>query len=120
MIDEVKYGTSRPDDGLTDRMTPNWTSGLRDQDLEAFLAKFSCPLTMKVQPSCAVVMEFQEVPEPRDAYFWRVRQVDGGFILEQPGGTGHIGIRSEVFHSDLLEKWAEEETSLLLEITHGP
>ena len=114
-MDEVKYSLDdKPE--FTDRMTPPWWSETRRQELQEYwdahnlFDKLACPLTMEFRPAC----------EPKDRYFWRLRKVDGGFILEQPGGTGHIGIGTEVFHSDLLEQWAEEGTPLMVEITHGP
>jgi len=115
MTDEVKYGTSRPDDGLTDRMTPPWWSETRRQELQEFfvdyLGKSTCPITMGIRTKC----ETREIqPE------WYVRRVHGGYRLEQPATGSHVDIEGDILDPELLEKWAQEETPLIVEITHGP
>ncbi|HUW11432.1 MAG TPA: hypothetical protein VM537_16995 [Anaerolineae bacterium] len=100
------------------RTVPPWWSETRREDLQEYfadyLAKTTCPVTMAVRTPCQLYEPFPE---------WFVRKVAGGYRIEQPGNGFHVTLQDEGPEDELsarLAKWAEEGTSLTVEITHEP
>jgi len=115
LTDEVQYSLDNKPKYI-DHLAPPWWSETRRQELETYftehLAKSTCPITMGIRAKAC------QEPAP-----WFVRKVAEGYRLEHPGNACHLTLEDKGPEDELsarLAKWAEEETHLMVEVTHGP